>query len=387
MFYALRLFVFRTRKISPLIDRFVRGMVCVAVACISTCALRGNTAAETRSTDFTFVSQGLTLSGIVTQPLQGDAKALIVFVHGYGPTDVRGWTMYADLRTRFAALGIASVTWDKPGQGRSEGTFDINQPVTSSAQEVSDAIAYVRTHQIPGAGNIGIWGISRAGWIAPIVLSQDPSLRFWISVSGVTAEDNYFYLLKSNLPHEGSTVVEADTLMQEWRRGFELFRNGGAYEDYRDATKNLWANAYIRRMAGNGYTRQSYEREQTKLRSAQAPLPIELETGMTVYVHDFDAMLTRLDVDVLALFGEKDLNVDWRKTRTFYEATIGRNPKASLSVRSFPDGNHNIDVSETGSMREMQSMRSWRKNDGYYDTQIDWLRTHVLKEPTSERPQ
>jgi uncharacterized protein len=356
----------------------LRVSLCAAFV-LPVCGSEQPEAVHLKTADFTFVSNGLTLSGLISQPARGPAKALILFVHGYGNTDVRGWNMYADLRSQFAELGIASVTWDKPGQGRSEGVFDINQPVASSAREVLDAIAYVRANQIPGAERIGIWGISRAGWIAPLAMSQDPRIRFWISVSGVTAEDNYFYLLKSNLPHEGSTAEEAEALMQDWKRGFELFRTGASYEEYRAAIRNLRANAYITRLTGEELSREAYEREQAKLQRMEGPLPIELETGMTLYIHEFDTILSRLDLHVLALFGEKDLNVDWRKTRALYESTIGANPNATLTVRTFPAGNHNLDECETGSMREMQSMTVWRKCDGYYTAQIEWLKTHVLR--------
>jgi alpha-beta hydrolase superfamily lysophospholipase len=84
-------------------------------------AADGTTAMTT--TDFAFVSAGRTLSGVLDQPPGGEARALVVFVHGYGPTDVRGWHSFEDLRSRFAGIGIASLVWDKPGQGRSEGTF------------------------------------------------------------------------------------------------------------------------------------------------------------------------------------------------------------------------------------------------------------------------
>jgi hypothetical protein len=99
---------------------------------------------------------------------------------------------------------------------------------------------------------------------------------------------------------------------------------------------------------------------------------------MTIFVDGFDEMLRGLDVDMLALFGEKDTSVDWRKTRAIYEASSGRNPRASLAVRTFPDGNHNIDVSETGGIRELRAMREHRKSQGYYETQLDWLRERVL---------
>jgi hypothetical protein len=37
---------------------------------------------------------------------------------------------------------------------------------------------------------------------------------------------------------------------------------------------------------------------------------------------------------VLALFGEQDRNVDWRQTRALYTETIGRNPRARLTVKT-----------------------------------------------------
>ena len=90
-------------------------------------ARAADAAAPMATTDFAFVSAGRTLSGVLDQPAGGEARALVIFVHGYGPTDVRGWRLFEDLRTRFAALGVASLVWDKPGQGRSEGAFDIDQ--------------------------------------------------------------------------------------------------------------------------------------------------------------------------------------------------------------------------------------------------------------------
>lgn len=76
------------------------------------------------TTDFEFISGNKKLSGIIDQPVNGETKALIVFVHGTGNKDIRRENRYFDLRRRFVELGIACVTWDKPGQGRSEGVYD-----------------------------------------------------------------------------------------------------------------------------------------------------------------------------------------------------------------------------------------------------------------------
>jgi hypothetical protein len=40
--------------------------------------------------------------------------------------------------------------------------------------------------------------------VAPIALSRDPGIRFWISVSGTPAEDNKHYWLREFVPLDES---------------------------------------------------------------------------------------------------------------------------------------------------------------------------------------
>ena len=335
------------------------------------------------TTDFTFQSNDLELSGIFDTPDKRPAKALILFVHGYGGTDVRANQSYGDLRRRFGEIGIASAVWDKPGQGRSEGSFDINQSVYESAQEVIDAAEALRTMNAPGSEKIGIWGISRAGWIAPLAMQQDPYLDFWISVSGVVGEDNFPYLLLSNLPHEGGSVADAEKLSAEWQEGCALQRSGASYDVYLEATEALRANTYFLQMRGPWQTRAQYEAQQTVCADGSCE-GIDDTFCSYIYVPEFDQTLSAVDADVLALFGEKDLNVDWRKTLALYEKTIGKNPDASLTTRAFPDADHNLNIAETGSLQEMLTMISRQKTNGYYDLQIEWLETHVLEDNSSD---
>jgi hypothetical protein len=333
--------------------------------------------------DIEFVSGGKTLSGIMDQPASRTAEALIVFVHGSGLTNVREENRYYDLRRRFAELGIASVVWDKPGLGRSNGEYDPNQPLEESAQEVLDAVAYLRDKGVPGSTKIGIWGTSRGGWVAPIAMSQDPAIKFWISVSGVPAEDNKYYLMKSNLPLEGRTPQQTDQIMEEWKRGRQLFTEGAGYDDYLAATKTLRADSSVLYFAGDlTRTRAEYEAEQRVYMESTESIEFDEETFSVIRVKNFGEMLSRLDVDVLALFGERDTNVDWRKARALYESAIGEQSEATLTVRTFPACNHSMNESETGSVREVEGtpLDSGVKCDGYYDSQIDWLNEYVVGE-------
>ncbi|MEM7705942.1 MAG: alpha/beta hydrolase [Pseudomonadota bacterium] len=333
--------------------------------------------------DFSFESSGKRLSGIFDVPADQPAEALIIVVHSYGETNVRNWISYSDERRRFNDMRIATALWDKPGLGRSEGTFDIDQPVHESAQEVLDAVAYLREIGAPGAQKIGLWGGSRAGWIAPIALSQDPDLDFWVSVSGTSAEDNFSYLLLSNLPYEGVTHEEALELADEWRAGCEVFRTRGSFGAYQKATQKLRANEYIISMRGAWPNRLQYKFNQRSCEDGKCP-NVDNELCDYVWIENFDHMLSSLNIDVLALFGEKDLNVNWRKTRDLYTSTMGVNPDASLVVRSFPDADHALNIAQTGSMKEMQAMSTRTKTEGYFEEQTRWLQERVLKIPETE---
>jgi fermentation-respiration switch protein FrsA (DUF1100 family) len=69
---------------------------------------------------------------------------------------------------------------------------------------------------------------------------------------------------------------------------------------------------------------------------------VDEATGLMIYVPHFQHMLARVNVPVLAIFGEKDRNVNWRNTVPLYSKTIGKNPNASLTIKTFADGNHNL---------------------------------------------
>ena len=328
-----------------------------------------------RTRRFAFVSNGKRLVGFLDMPTHRAARAMIVIAHGYGQTDVAGRTSYYDLRSRFTALGIATVIWDKPGCGESEGVFDANQTVASSAQEVRDAVRGLRERGAPGARKIGIWGISRAGWIAPLAIARDRRIAFWISVSGTDDKESFGYLLENNLRIEGRGEAEIAALVSEWRRGFEITRSGGTFADYLAATKNLRRDSFMAYL-GSETSEAEFLSYQPQVSSA----PVDPETGLQIYVPGFAETLSSLNIPVLALFGEKDTSVDWRSTAALYQRTIGANPRARLTVRTFADGNHNLQQAATGGLREMIEMRERRASVGYSEAMEDWLRTEVLHE-------
>lgn len=321
---------------------------------------------------FVFNSGGQRLSGFLDRPDEGEAKAIVIIVHGYGPTDVAGKTSWADLRRLFTSMGMATLIWDKPGCGQSEGVFNASQPVADSAREVVDATRALRERGVAGAARTGLWGISRAGWIAPLAISQDRALSFWISVSGVDEKESFAYLLRTNLRIEGRTEAQADQLAEQWKRGFTIRRMGGSFQDYLTATQDLRSDPFMQWLGFNA-DEEGFRRDQARLIADQ--VPVDPDTGLMIYVPGFADILSRIDIPVLAIFGEKDSSVDWRSTKALYERTMGRN----LVVRTFADANHNLHRAQTGGVREMMEMKRREAAPGYKASMEEWLRAHVLQ--------
>lgn len=326
---------------------------------------------EMQTDTFTFVFEGNRIDGIINSPINEDPRGIIILTHGDGKTNVIAKNWYKELRSQFVQLGFACCVWDKVGCGKSEGKYK-QQSVQYSADETLFAIKELERRNIPGANRIGLWGISRAGWICPLVIQKYPSIAFWISVSGTIDKESFSYLLEENLKINGRTEEKAKQLTDEWIRGTKVFLTGGSASEYLSLTQNLRKDKFYCEYLGpcNGLLiRLAYRSIQKKYMNETHVF--DPESGLEIYVNDFEEILSNIECPVLAIFGEKDTNVDWNKTMDLYKKTIGNHPNSKLSVKTFPAGDHGINKSITGAINEKKERV---KCDGYYEIMVEWLK-------------
>lgn len=352
---------------------------------VATISVNATTSTDYQTEQVSFSSAGITLNGMISRPKVGDATAILILVHGYGPTNVVAGDWYRDIRTRFTSKGLSVFVWDKPGCGQSEGEFDINQPIESSAAEVVSAVKALKKNGEPGADRIGLMGFSRAGWIAPVAISQEPGISFWISVSGTDAFENWGYLLRSNLELEDYAASEIDTVYNEWIKGNLIFNSGGSYEQYLSATQTYRKNDMVQKISGQPYAEHipgsnAYVTAQTQYLDNQKKYMSEGHTfdsvsGLPIVVPDFEQTLNTISNPVLAIFGDNDRNVNWRTTKALYERTIGANHQSNLTIKVFEGADHNLRMSKTGGALEPRSKDYWKVPyaEGYYETMVEWV--------------
>ncbi|SEL09313.1 Serine aminopeptidase, S33 [Aquimarina amphilecti] len=330
-----------------------------------------NLKAQSNKQVLNFEFEGIKLNGVLNLPKDQKPKGIVLIIHGSGKTNAVAQEWYSDIRETIVKAGFATYMWDKMGCGKSGGAFNYNQSVQNSASEVIAAINTLKEKQISESNHIGLYGVSRAGWINPIVINQYKDISFWISVSGVDDKENFGYLLEENLRIEELPKGSINLIVDQWLKGIKIAHSGESFEAYMNATKDLQNNTFWLRFVKENMG----EMNKKTYTSFQTPLmkqTLDKETGLPVYIEDFNQILSNVKIPVLALFGETDMNVDWKKTKLLYEKTVGQNK--NLRTKTFSNCNHNIFECKTGGFYEFQDHKlPYKRCDGFLNTIEYWL--------------
>lgn len=327
---------------------------------------------------FNFQFEGKKYSGLIDYPDNEPPTGIVIFVPGDGPTNVndKSWfayTYFDSLRTSFKKVGLACVLWDKTGCGKSEGKYDHNQTVQNSAQEILAAINELKRQNILGTSKIGLWGISRGGYICPLVIQQYPNIAFWISVSGTDGNNSFDYLLESYLRFSGKSEPEAKLLIGEKKMMEKTYYTGGSYEIYLKTSQNIRRDTIFMKTFGLGWADSlSYAKGQESFIESKETLEFDSITNSIVYVPNFSSVLNTIHCPTLAIFGEKDYIVDWKTTKALYESTLRKNLGTKYTVITFKDANHAIYKCKTGAYNE--NLEKWEWADNYFGTMRFWLK-------------
>ena len=134
---------------------------------------------ETRE-DVRFTNRDVQLTGTLIAPSVGGRHPAIVLVHGSGAENRAYMLPWARFLIRH---GIAVLGYDKRGVGESTGDWTAATYEDLAGDAVA-AVEYLKTRHDIDAAQIGLLGISQAGWIMPLAAVRTKDVAFLISISG-----------------------------------------------------------------------------------------------------------------------------------------------------------------------------------------------------------
>jgi pimeloyl-ACP methyl ester carboxylesterase len=188
-----------------------------------------------------FKDRDVTLAGSLFIPVSNKPTSAIIIIHGSGAGNRDKWT-YNFWGYFFAKQGLATLIYDKRGNGESTGNLE-NASFDDHANDVVAGIEYLKTRKEIDKDHIGLFGSSQGGWLAPLAASKTDDVSFLIlnvapSVSVAKQEiDRVIYTMKE----EGYTEEEIKLAKEYTEKMFEVSYNYGKMSDLQpliDSVKN-----------------------------------------------------------------------------------------------------------------------------------------------------
>jgi uncharacterized protein len=292
------------------------------------------------------------LAGTLTIP-RGDGRfPAVLLITGSGPQDRdeqifghRPFLVLADYLTR---RGIAVLRVDDRGVGKSTG--DVQKATSEDfAGDVEAGVAFLRSRPEVDPAKIGLIGHSEGGIIAPMVANRTHEVAFIVMLAGpgVTGDEILRMQMEFLLKQVGASESMVARSVDYQKK---LYAAVNGEHDAAALEKKMKA------------LRAEYIASLTPAEKKQAGAGEDSsESGAKVLgspwfrfflAYDPRPALTRVQCPVLALIGEKDMQVPPKANIPELEKALKSGGNKDFTVRELPHLNHLFQACENGSVTE-----------------------------------
>ena len=303
-----------------------------------------------RAEDITFENKeaGITIAGTLTLPEQGKKFPTVVLVTGSGAQnrneEIMGHKPFLVIADYLTRNGIAVLRCDDRGVGGSTGVFAeaTNEDYASDAEA---AINYLKGRKEINPKQIGIIGHSCGGTVAFILGARSKDIAYIISMAGATIKGDSLMLKqaeaisKSNGTSDAMWELSKPTL----RTRYAILAQDKSTEEIR---KELYANIIA-------------TLPPVQLQDPNITKQIEVEmNGMLSpwYLHfmkyDPTQDLKKIKCPVLAVNGDKDIQVDADMNLKAVEDWVKSNGNKKVTTKKYPGLNHLFQSCKTCTIME-----------------------------------
>ncbi|HTZ47064.1 MAG TPA: alpha/beta hydrolase [Verrucomicrobiae bacterium] len=299
-----------------------------------------------REEDVTFENQkaAVSLSGTLTLPKGAGPFPAAVLIAGSGPEDRDGaianhkpFLVLADFLTR---NGMAVLRYDKRGVGQSTGSLEMATTM-DLASDAQCALNYMKSRKDIDPAKTGLIGHSEGAMIAPSVAVSvhDVSWLVLLAAPGTKGEDTL--LNQSDLIARAGGLSDAQVLasLNFDKEAYDLLQKEDDSQALMEKLKALV--------------------KESGLDTALPPAALESQLHMMMspwfrYFLSYDPLpdLKKTKCPVLALYGQKDLQVPPKINVPLVQKAFADGGNGHAEVRQLPDLNHLFQHAYTGSPTE-----------------------------------
>lgn len=282
---------------------------------------------------------GIRLAGTLTIPTGKGPFPAVLLIPGSGPHDrdetVFGHKPFLVLADHLTRKGIAVLRVDDRGIGKSTG--DLATATTADlATDAEAGLAYLKTRPEIDARRIGLIGHSEGGIIAPMIAARNHDVAFIVMMAGSGVPGDELLVTQAELTNEAAGMSHEKAMKVGAEAGeiLAIFRQNPDPAAFKKAVKEKFA---------------------TQLPDTPGLAMIKaLEIPWLRYfvIYDPAPALRKVTCPVLALNGEKDLQVSPKQNLPAIRSALEAGGNKNFEIDELPGLNHLFQTAKTGSLRE-----------------------------------
>jgi pimeloyl-ACP methyl ester carboxylesterase len=284
---------------------------------------------------------GITLAATITEP-EAPAKGpfpAVVLITGSGKHDrdesIMGHKPFLVLADYLTRKGIVVLRADKRGCGKSTGDYGA-ATIADFATDADAAVAYLKTRPEVDPHRIGLIGHSEGGIVAPMAAARNPDVAFIVMMAGPGVRGDEI------LVAQGILISEAEGKSHE-----EAEKNGAEEREVLTLVEHEKDDAALEKEL----------REKLAGKASEAQIGAQIKEVMTPWFRDFivydpAVTLRKVTCPVLALIGEKDLQVPPKQNLPVIRKTLAESGNKNYEVDELPGLNHLFQTAKTGGVGE-----------------------------------
>lgn len=318
-----------------------------------------------------------TLAGTLTLPDGAGPFPCVVLISGSGAQDrdesIMGHKPFLVIADALTRRGFAVLRVDDRGVGRSTG--DAEKTTTEdNARDVESEIAYLKTRKDIDRTKIGLIGHSEGGIIAPLVASRskDVALIVLLAGTGVAGEEIMLRQAELIIKAEGGKEEDLKRQRELQIKLFALAKNEKDPKIAAEKMKSLIDSA----------VKALPEATRKKLGDADQTVAAQIRMVASPWMrffmtYDPRPALAKVRCPVLAIGGEKDLQVDPKQNLPEIEKALRSGGNTRATIVEVPGVNHLLQTCKTGSVAEY-AMIEETVSPKVLKILVDWL-TETVK--------
>jgi uncharacterized protein len=297
---------------------------------------------------------GVTLAGTLTLPKKEGKFPAVILISGSGPQnrdeELLGHKPFLVIADYLTINGIAVLRFDDRGVAQSTGTFK-TATTADFADDATSALDYLQSRKEIFTQKIGLVGHSEGGIIAPMIAARSNQVAFIVMLAGTGLRGDRLLLLQQELIAKAMGEPEKEISITKEINGkvFEMILDSKNEheEKLKERIKKYLVDAIKKYPTAQKPTGMSDE-DFANTQVAQL-----LNPGLVYLIrHDPATVLSKVKCPVLALNGDKDLQVPAEENLSIIEQQLAIAGNKKVVVRKYPGLNHLFQEAKTGSPSE-----------------------------------